>query len=317
MKVLALLPLLLASCGRHEAAPDLAVYTGQGFQLVNVESKSTRSIPCSIPVGSFSIAPNGRFLVFASKESRGGMGHIYQLDFESQLIFKLTSEPFDFTAQRFPSDQGEFPRPPERELYSDAEVSPDSRSVAFAVHSVADNDSDDSVGLSGPLAVIDLPSRRPRILSSTEKVDGQGPAFAYHPRWSSDGQKLLMAFEVSGAITSVSGDTLQWFDRQMPKPFDEGQVSPKGWWSNKEILYVWDMKRSGIGKLFRLDLTTGQVGNAASFLPVPEAMFNDVLDVDINNRYILIQHDGRTELFRRSGELLQTWSAGARLRLFN
>jgi hypothetical protein len=126
-----------------------------------------------------------------------------------------------------------------------------------------------------------------------------------------------MAFEVSGAITSVSGDTLQWFDRQMPKPFDEGQVSPKGWWSNKEILYVWDMKRSGIGKLFRLDLTTGQVGNAASFLPVPEAMFNDVLDVDINNRYILIQHDGRTELFRRSGELLQTWSAGARLRLFN
>ena len=36
MKVLVLaLSLLLASCGRKEAAPDLAVNTGQGFQLVN------------------------------------------------------------------------------------------------------------------------------------------------------------------------------------------------------------------------------------------------------------------------------------------
>ena len=34
-------------------------------------------------------------------------------------------------------------------------------------------------------------------------------------------------------------------------------------------------------------------------------------------RYTLIQHNGRSDLFRRSGELLQTWHTGARLRLFN
>jgi hypothetical protein len=240
------------------------------------------------------------------------MGQIYRLDFKTSQIRKLTSAAVYFTSKRFPH-----PAFPERELYSDVEVSPNSQSVAFAVHSVADNDSDDSVGLSGPLAVMELLSGKVRILSSTEKVDGEGPAFANSPRWSNDSKKLLMAFEVSGAITSANGDTLQWFDRHMPKPFDEGQVSPKGWWSNQEILCVWDLKRSGIGKLIHLDLTTGQVSTTASSLYIPETAINDVLGVDVTSRYILIQHNGRSDLFRRSGELLQTWHTGARLRLFN
>jgi hypothetical protein len=67
-------------------------------------------------------------------------------------------------------------------LYSDAEVSPDSRFVAFAVHSVADNDSDDLVGLSGPLAVMDLSSGKKRLFSSTEKVNSEGTAFVNRPR---------------------------------------------------------------------------------------------------------------------------------------
>jgi hypothetical protein len=126
-----------------------------------------------------------------------------------------------------------------------------------------------------------------------------------------------MAFEVSGAITSANGETLQWFDQHMPKSFDEGHVSPKGWWSNKEILCVWDLNRSGIGKLIRLDLTTGQVSTTASFLPIAETATNDVVGVDVTSRYIRIQYEGRSELFSRSGELLQTWHTAARLRLFN
>ena len=158
MKILALfLLLLLPNCGKYEAAPDLAVYTGQAFQLIDIESKSTRSIPCSAPVGSFSIAPSGKFLVFASTESRSGMGQIYRLDFATSQIRKLTSAAFYFTSKRFPH-----PAFQERELYPDVEVSPDSQSVAFAVHSVADNDSDDLVGLSGPLAVMELLSGKIR-----------------------------------------------------------------------------------------------------------------------------------------------------------
>jgi hypothetical protein len=313
MKILALLlMLLLPSCSKHGALPDLAVYTGQGFQLINVESKSTRLIPCSVPVGSFSIAPNGKFLAFASQDGRSAMGQIYRLDFETAQVRKLTSAAFYFASKRFPSSAF-----PERELYSDVEVSPDSQSVAFSVHRVADNNSDDSVGLSGPLAVMGLLSGKVRVLNSTEKVDGEGPAFANSPRWSNDGKKLLIAFEVSGAITSANGDTVRWFDRHMPKPFDDWQVSPKGWWSNKEILCVWDLKRSGIGKLIRLDFTPGHVSTASSFLVIPEAVTNDVVGVDVTSRYVLVQYDGRFELFRRGGELLRTWRTGTRLRLFN
>jgi hypothetical protein len=43
MKILALLLVLLSSsCVKREVAPDLAVYTGQGFQLINVESNGAR-----------------------------------------------------------------------------------------------------------------------------------------------------------------------------------------------------------------------------------------------------------------------------------
>lgn len=59
------------------------------------------------------------------------------------------------------------------------------------------------------------------------------------------------------------------------------------------------------------------MSGAVSFLPAAETAFNDVLDVDVNNRYILIRHESRYELFRRNGELLQTWNTAVRLRLFN
>lgn len=177
MKVILLFLLLSLSCGVRQDVPDLAVYTGHDFQVENIESKNARSIPCSIPVGSFSIAPNGKFLAFASKEGSSGMGQIYRLDIATSQIRKLTSAAFYYTSKRLA--QAEFP---ERELYSDVEVSPDSQFVVFAVHSVADNDSDDIVALSGPLAVMDLSSGKVRILSSTERVTGDGPAFANGPR---------------------------------------------------------------------------------------------------------------------------------------
>jgi Tol biopolymer transport system component len=115
------------------------------------------------------------------------MGQIYRLDIETSQIRKLTSAPLYFTSKPFPQ-----PELPERELYSDVEVLPDSRFFAFAVHSVADNDSDDIVGLSGPLAVMDLLSGKARVLSSTEKINDEYPPFATGPRWSNDGKKLLM-----------------------------------------------------------------------------------------------------------------------------
>lgn len=309
----------LLGCNQQRSVPDLVVYTGHEFQLLNVEAKTARSIPCSIPVGSFSIAPNGRFLVFASHESKTGMGYIYHLDFGTGQIRKLTSEPFYFTAKRFPPDKLEFALPPHRELYSDVEISPDDRFAAFAVHSVGDNDGDDLVGLSGPIAVMDLSAGTIRILSATEKINDGGPAYANTPRWSEDGLRLMMAFEVSGVITTLKDGSLREIDKQMSKPFEDGATSPRAWWSNNEILFVWNPKPvSGIGRIFRLNLVNGQVSRAPSFMPPGAAELESVTDVDANSRYLLVRYEGGADLYRRTGEVAQRFSVrGARLRLFN
>ena len=129
MKVLALvLLLLLPNFGKYEAAPDLAVDTGQAFQLINVESKSVCFHGGQIWNGAS--LPTG---------------------------FRNLSNPqadvcaFLFHDQPFPAATVS-----EAEVYSDVEVSPDSRLIAFAAHSMTDNDSD---------------------------VNGDGPAFANCSAW--------------------------------------------------------------------------------------------------------------------------------------
>jgi Tol biopolymer transport system component len=130
------------------------------------------------------------------------MGLLYRLDLPTGGLNQLPSQPFYFTTLA----RGE------RELYSDPAVSPDSRLVVFAVHAVAGDASDDLVGLSGPLAVMDLASGQRRVLSATQDIGGYGAAFANSPAWSSDGRRLLVAFEVSGAIVDAAGLRLQQMD---------------------------------------------------------------------------------------------------------
>jgi Tol biopolymer transport system component len=174
---------------------DLAVYTGRAFELYTVQSSVSTVVPCKVPAEAFSVAPNGRFLVISSHVSRGGMGLLYEFDLASGGLRQLLSQPFYFRTLA----RGE------RELYSDPAVSPDNRSVAFAVHSVSDNDSDDAVGLAGPLAVLDFGSGKSRVLPASEDIDGQGPAYINGPVWSSDGRRLLVAFEAGGPFSTSVG----------------------------------------------------------------------------------------------------------------
>jgi hypothetical protein len=289
---------------------DLAIYTGHGFELYTVESGVSRIVSCKIPVGDFSIAPNGRFVVLSSRASRAGMGLLYELDLTTGGLQQLPSNPFFVRTL----NRGE------RELYSDPAVSPDNRLVAFTVHTVAGDDSDDLVGLAGPLAVLDLNSGRRRILAATLHVDG-GPAFINGPVWSSDGLRLLIAFEVDGAIVDLTGHQLQPLGDLMNKRLGDGNASPMAWWSNHEILFVWNpagTNMSGIGKLYMLDLRDGVVADGAASLRIPEASAHNVAGVQVNNRFVLVQHPNDTELFSRGGQLLKQWrgSNTPRLRLY-
>ena len=46
---------------------DAVIYSRRAFQLFTNGASASRSVPCEIPVASFSVSPNGRFLVFASE----------------------------------------------------------------------------------------------------------------------------------------------------------------------------------------------------------------------------------------------------------
>ncbi len=229
------------------------------------------------------------------------MGILYELRLADSNLRELPSKPFYFKTL----GRGE------RELYSDPAISPDSQSVAFAVHAVSGNDRNDLVGLSGPLAVMDLGSGQRRVLLATKDIAGQGSAFVNDPVWSSDGRRLLIAFEAGGGITDVGGQQLQLLGDLMMKPFSDGVASPVAWWSSDEILFVWNPRQeSGIGRLHLLNLRDCSVVDAAAVLRVPKASTHEVLGVQINSRFILLQHRDDAELFSRQGQLLRRWPNG-------
>lgn len=247
---------------------DLATYTGQGFELYAVDSGVSTFVPCKVAVADFSIAPNGHFLVIESRASKVGIGLLYELDLTTQDLRQLPSERFYFRTAK----EGE------RELYSDPAVSPDGRSVAFTVYAVEGNDSDDLVGLAGPLAVLDLNSGQRRVVAATRRINGQ-PAFVNNPVWSSDGRRLLIAFEVGGAIVDVGENRIQLLDSLMTKQLGDGNTSPMAWRSDHEIYFVWnptETNRSGVGKLYLLNVHRGlESGGWNQDNPVPERSIKD------------------------------------------
>jgi len=224
------------------------------------------------------------------------MGHIYRLDTTTGKELKLTADPFYF---------GQL-ETSEAELYSEPEISPDSRSIAFAVHRVSNNDSDDLVGLSGPIAVMDLESGNARVLETTRNIDGQGPCFANTLRWSPDGKRILFACEVTGGIASADGKGLHRLDDQLRGPVGkEGDALPVGWLSDDEILYVWNAgdQVAGVGELFVLNLHSNKSVPAAPRLRLTRALLENLVSLDLTKQFLVINRVDKSEILARAGKL--------------
>lgn len=284
---------------------DAVVYSGRAFQLYAKDALANRSIPCDIPVGSFSVAPNARFIVFASTaDAHAEAGLLFRLDLQTKQLKRLASRPAHFRKL----DPGEM------ELYALPEISPDSQFVAFAIRAVAGNASDDTVGLAGPVAVMNIDSGKTRILSNTENIDGNGPAYIGSLAWSPGGHRLLMAFEITGGFTDLDGKGLRVLDGLLPERLRTGQYSPLAWWTNNDVMFMWsanqlwsESAKAMVGKLFSLNLDTGKLTPASDFLTVSPDSFNTLIGLECNRRYVLLHRSGRSELFTRTGGLVQTW----------
>jgi hypothetical protein len=304
-------------CGRK--VPELAVIEGSRIDLYTVDLQPLSSITTDTKIGSLSIAPNGKFLVYASSEGRAGMGHLFRVDLPTNSRTQLTDKPFYEPGAMGLVSKEDFPFE-EKERYSDVAISPDSRFVVFAVHGVTDSDADDAIGLSGPLAVMDLGSRQKRIVKSTTRVDGNGAAYANNPVWSADSKGILLAFEIGGAIADVNGEKLEMVD---PPPIPNQKfefTSPVAWLSPKDVLFVrsTETERPGFGKLMAWNTESHSVSDTPDLLHIPSSSLTDVHLVQINSRYVSVVSEKRTEIFERSGKLSKSFpTARVYLRLFH
>ena len=185
------------------AAPADVAYAKSGVvYFADASGRVVRSIKPDLPVCNFTVSSDITSLVFVPCNSGDYGGPLYLLNLGDSTLRKISSGRY----WRVASDE------PAREVYSDPEFSPDGRSLVFAVRNVPVKGAADLVEASGPLAIMDLPTRRVRLVESTLDIQGSGPAFANKPSWSPDGTRILLSFETGFGILSIKGGPIRFLD---------------------------------------------------------------------------------------------------------
>jgi len=152
-------------------------------------------------------------------------GPLDLVDLRTQAVSRLLTGPFYF--KQLDKEENEV------EVYADPRFSPDGKSLVFAVHSNRDGDGNDAVMGSGPLAVMDLATRKVRILKSTEKID-QYPCYTNSPRWSPNGKRILFACEDGSLLTDAAGTSLTELNLAIDK---DGDAVAVNWVGDNCILF--------------------------------------------------------------------------------
>ncbi len=197
----------------------------------------------TLPIREFAVSPDVQRVVFVSfRDSTAYGGHLYLLTVATGKVERLTHGYY----------LDGLPEPGNPEVYADPDLSPDGRRMVFAIHGQANGD---VVEASGPLAMLDLSTRRVRILKATMNVDVGGVAFANNPHWSPDGNRILVNFENGAAVTEVTGTTLKNLDGMIPE--GEGDLRfALGWVGRGCVLYMvgntWDKARQGPKRVLNL-----------------------------------------------------------------
>ncbi len=209
--------------------------------LATGEGRTVKSISTVPPIGNFAISPDGKTAIFTPLNQRLIADNLFSLNVSTGNVEKLTRGPYYYR-----SGHGS-------EGYSDPSFSPNGQSVVFAVHAER---AGDAVETAGPLAIMDLRTRKVTILKSTTKVSEGSAAYANAPQWSPDGKHVLVNFEAGSAITTEQGDTLESLDSRMG-----GSVQfSLGWIGASCVVYVAgaDFKEADSKSAKVLNLNTGR-----------------------------------------------------------
>lgn len=248
-----------ASTASGQARPRavVAIASGPTLSLYDEAGNVVRRIGLKGPVAGFAFSPDHSKLVIVSPDTEHG-GKLILVDLKSGSKRNLT--PWSHFA--FPHlAQGE------REVYDSPEFSPDGRSLLFAVHGNVPGDGNDAWENSGPLAVLDLRTGKPRVLQATDNIDGEGPCSEADAQWSPDGKRILFNCEVFFFLVDPQGGKI----RDLKVDSDDTGSSSVGWVGRNCILYVQTPMKDGKyhfehDTLKLLNLTTQKSSDAGELL---------------------------------------------------
>lgn len=218
--------LTIAANAQSSDEPVVAFAAGTTLTLASATGPVTQRIDLGHPVYNFALSSDRKLLVTVAPDTATG-GNLSLLDLQTHTQTRLTSGNLYFKASELNKD--------EREVYDDPQFSPNRRSLAFVIHTDNPGNGNDAIDDSGPIAVMDLRSRRVRVLKSTENIDGQGLCFANSPMWSPDGKWILFNCEDGAFVADAQGVNLRDLKLGTDK---DALTSAVSWVGNNCVLYL-------------------------------------------------------------------------------
>lgn len=239
--------------------PVVAFVDGTSLTLASSSGEVTLKIDLNRPVYNFALSQDRNLLVTVAPDTENG-GNLSLINLQTHAQKRLTEGHLYFKAKEL--NKGE------TEVYDDPQFSPDGRKIAFAIHTNNPGDANDAINDSGPIAVMDLQTRRVRVLKSTENIEGQGFCFANTPMWSRDGKWILFNCEDGAFISDVRGTTL----RDLKLGTEEKSVTAAvSWVGNSCVLYTQRAESNYEGEEVQLlNLHTSKSQNPAKLFAFPK-----------------------------------------------
>lgn len=212
-----------SSQAKSDERPAIAYEVGGALHFLTAAGNEVRVVRTHLKIGSFAISPDMTKVVFAPLSHKTDLygGQLFLLN-DSSKPELLTRGPY-YNKSKRPA-----------EVYSDPDYAPDGHRVVFSIHS---QPTGDLVEASGPFAVIELETRKVRVLPDTLHVPGEawGTGFARGAFWSPDGRRILLNFEDGSSLTDPEGKSLEDLS---PLMRGGDWTSSLGWLGPQCIVYV-------------------------------------------------------------------------------
>lgn len=298
--------------GTVPAKAAIAYVNGTTLTFASATGQVLKQIPLGRKIYDFDLSPNGKLMVAAAAETSYG-GPLELFNLKTRKWTQLTHRQLYFHRLHKGA----------REVYADPDFSPDGRRIVFAIHVNSPGDGNDAVDASGPLAVMNLKTRKVRILEASTNLGGNGFCFANQPRWSPDGQEILFDCSDGAVVMDAAGQHA----RILPIGSFTDYAAGLGWLGNHCVLYLraknWGQYSSYEARF--LNLKTGRSEDASQLLlggsKTAQGLAEASPTADVQRMYFspgpsppvyLVSPQGKVALPEKAAtELLDGWSQAA------